>query len=181
MKKFESSLLLVAIVAVCSFVGCTATATKEADVTDSIRKSLGTAGLKDVVVSQDRDKGIVTLSGHVTGDLDKRQASSIAKSFAGGQVVSNQIAVVPVGTEKVAEKVNSALDKGIESNLEAAMLKEKMPGVKYTVKNHLVTLSGEVTSQSERSRAEKVALDVPNVQQVVNELQVKRQKATSSN
>jgi hypothetical protein len=43
-----------------------------------------------------------------------------------------------------------------------------------------VTLTGEVNSQSRRAQVEKVASTVPNVQQVVNELQVKDQKATSS-
>jgi hyperosmotically inducible periplasmic protein len=35
--------------------------TKSPDVSDSVRKSLDQAGLKDVTVSQDRDKGVVTL------------------------------------------------------------------------------------------------------------------------
>jgi osmotically-inducible protein OsmY len=43
----------------------------------------------------------------------------------------------------------------------------------------VVTLTGEVASQSKRREAERVAGAVPNVQQVVNELQVKNQKATS--
>jgi osmotically-inducible protein OsmY len=45
----------------------------------------------------------------------------------------------------------------------------------------VVTLSGEVDSQSKRAQAQTIASSVPNVQQVVNELQVKNQKATSSN
>jgi osmotically-inducible protein OsmY len=52
--------------------------------------------------------------------------------------------------------------------------------VKYAVKNHVVTLTGEVGSQAKRARAEDVAAAVLNVQQVVNELQVKEQKASSS-
>jgi osmotically-inducible protein OsmY len=38
----------------------------------------------------------------------------------------------------------------------------------------VVTLTGEVDSQSKRQEAGKVAASVPNVQQVVNELQVKK-------
>jgi osmotically-inducible protein OsmY len=53
--------------------------------------------------------------------------------------------------------------------------------VKFTVKNHVVTLTGEVNSAANRARAEAVASGVPNVQQVVNTLQVKDQKATSAN
>jgi osmotically-inducible protein OsmY len=78
--------------------------------------------------------------------------------------------------------VNSDLDKGIEKNLDAALIEARLhDSVKYDVKNHVVTLTGEVNSGQERTQAEQIATAVPNVQQVVNELQVKRQKATSSN
>jgi osmotically-inducible protein OsmY len=78
--------------------------------------------------------------------------------------------------------MNSDLDKGIESNLDAALVQAKLnSGVKYSVTNHVVTLTGEVDSQSKRTQVEQVASTVPNVQQVVNELQVKNQKASSSN
>ena len=49
------------------------------------RKSLDQANLKEVSVSQDRDKGVVTLGGRVATDGDKSQAESLAKSIAGGQ------------------------------------------------------------------------------------------------
>jgi osmotically-inducible protein OsmY len=181
MKALKPCLCLLAVVVVGTLVGCSATPTKTADVSDSIRTSLDKAGYKDVSVSQDRDKGVVTLGGHVAADGDKSQAESIARSIAGAQVVSNQIAVIPPGAENDAKTVNSDLDKAIESNLDAALIKEKLhERVKYAVKNHVVTLTGEVDSQSKRARAEKVASAILNVQQVVNELQVKRQKASSS-
>jgi osmotically-inducible protein OsmY len=52
--------------------------------------------------------------------------------------------------------------------------------VKYGVKNGVVTLTGEVNSQNKRARAQNLATSVPNVQQVVNNLQIKDQKASSS-
>jgi hyperosmotically inducible protein len=162
-------------------VGCSTTAAKSPDVSDSIRKSLDQAGLKNVSVSEDRDKGIVTLSGQVATDNDKAQAESLAKSFAAAQVVADQIAVVPVGIEKEAKAVNSDLDEGIEKNLDAALIESKMhDSVKYEVKSGVVTLTGEVNSEDKRANAQKIATGVPNVQQVVNDLQVKNQKATSS-
>ena len=178
----KPGLYLLAAVAVAALIGCSSSPTKAADVSDSIHTSLAQAGFKDVSVSQDRDKGVVTLGGHVTVDGDKAQAESIARSIAGPQVVSNQIAVIPPGFESDATKVNSDLDKGIESNLDAALIKNRLhETVSYAVKNHVVTLTGDVDSQSKRERAEQVASGVINVQQVVNELQVKAQKATSSN
>ncbi|MGA9352911.1 MAG: BON domain-containing protein [Terriglobales bacterium] len=152
-----------------------------ADVSDSIRKSLDSAGLANVSVSADRDKGVLTLGRQVASDNDKSQAETLAKSLAGAQVVADLIAVVPVGGEKEAKTVNSDLDKGIEQNLDAALIQNKMhDNVKYAVKSGVVTLSGEVNSEDKRTRTGRVAMGVPNVQQVVNDLQVKDQKASSS-
>ena len=181
MKKLRLSVVMVALLAVGILVGCSQTATKSPDVADGIRKSLDQAGFKNVTVSQDRDKGIVSLGGQVASENDKSQAESIAKSLAGAQVVADQIAVIPVGAEREARAVNSDLDQGIEKNLDAALIQNKLhKSVKYEVKNGVVTLTGEVNSEDKRARAEKVATGVPNVTQVVNDLQVKNQKASSS-
>jgi hyperosmotically inducible protein len=181
MKMLRLSVTMLTLLAVGTLAGCSGTPRKSPDVSDSLRKSLDQAGFKDVSVSQDRDKGIVTLGGQVASENDKSQAESIAKSIAGAQVVADQIAVIPVGAEKEAKAVNSDLDAGIEKNLDAALIRNRMhDSVKYEVKNGVVTLTGEVNAQSKRDRAEKVATGVPNVKQVVNDLQVKNQKATSS-
>jgi osmotically-inducible protein OsmY len=182
MKTLKPYLSLLALVAIGTLAGCSSSPTQAADVSDSIRKALDQAGLKDVSETQDRDKGVVTLGGHVGAENDKSQAESIARSFAGRQVVSNQIAVIPAGAESEAKAVNHDLDQGIEKNLDAALIQNRFhDSVKYGVKNGVVTLTGDVESQSLRGQAASIASTVPNVQQVVNELQVKRQKATSSN
>jgi osmotically-inducible protein OsmY len=182
MKTLKLCFFLTFVAVVVALAGCSTQSTKTADVSASIRTSLDQAGLKDVSASDDREKGVVTLGGRVVADVDKSKADSIARSIAGAQVVSNQIAVIPTGAESDAKKFNSDLDKGIENNLDAALIADNLhDSVKYSVKNHVVTLTGEVNSQSKRARAESVAARVPSVQQVVNELQVKGQKATSSN
>src|ERR1700686_5036965 len=174
MKNLGLSIAMLALVAAGTVAGCSATSAKSPDVSDSIRKSLDQANLKDVSVSQDRDKGVVTLGGHVATEGDKSQAESVAKSIASGQVVSNQIAVIPPSAESDAKAVNSDLDKGVEKNLDAVLIQQRLhKSVKYGVKNGVVTLTGEVNSQSQRAQAERVASSVPNVTQVVNELKVK--------
>ena len=177
-KRFFSigTLLILAGMAACSD-----TPTKSPDVTDNLRRSLDQAGLKDVSVSQDRDQGVVTLNGTTASEDDKAHAESIAKSIAGPQVVSDQIAVRPPGYESTAKKVDSDFDKGIEKNFDAVLVRHKLDSaVKYEVKNGVVTLTGHVNSQSRRAWVEKLATRVPNVRQVVNELEVKNQKASSS-
>src|SRR5208283_3587733 len=89
MKKLRLSVAMLTLFGVGILAGCSGTPTKSPDVSDSIRKSLDQAGFKDVSVSQDRDKGIVTLGGQVTSENDKSQAESIAKSIAGSQVVAD--------------------------------------------------------------------------------------------
>lgn len=181
MKTLKLFLGTLTLLAAGIMAGCSTTAAKSPDVSDNIRKSLDQAGFKDVSVSQDRDKGVVTLGGQVASQNAKSDAESLAKSLAGAQVVADQIAVVPVGNEKEAKAVNSDLDKGIDENLDAALIQNKMhSNVKYDVKSGVVTLTGEVNSEDKRARAGQVATGVPNVQQVVNDLQVKNQKASSS-
>src|SRR5260370_39541314 len=177
--KSVSIFLMVFVISVAS--GCTNHSTKAPDVTASIRKALDQAGLKDVSVSKDRDKNLITLTGKVANDNDKMQAESIARSIAGTQVVSNQISVRPPGEQSTAKKVESDLDKGIEKNLDAVLVQHRLTkDVRYDVNHGVVTLKGRVRSQSQRATVEKLAAKVPNVKQVGNELEVKNQKATSS-
>jgi hyperosmotically inducible protein len=181
MKTFTVFSIMGLALAFYSLTGCARESTKSPDVSSAVRQSLDQAGLKDVSVDQDRDKGVVTLGGHVGSDDAKSQAESIARSVAGPQVVANQVAVIPPGLEKEAKTVNSDLDKGIEKNLDAALVASRLDAsLKYDVKNRVVVLKGEVNSQAKRAEAAKVASQVPNVEQVVNEVQVKDQKATAN-
>ena len=114
-------------------------------------------------------------------ESEKAQAESLAVSLAGGQVVADQIAVIPAGQSSDVKAMNSDLDQGIEKNLDAALIQNKMHDtVRYSVKNGVVTLNGEVISEDLRTGAAALAIGVPNVRQVVNDLQIKNRKASSS-
>jgi osmotically-inducible protein OsmY len=169
----------VAVLAIAGMIGCSST--KAPEVASNIRNSLNQAGLNDVTVSQDRDKGVVTLGGKVRQEPDKVRAEEIARSMAAGQVVADEIAVLPPGNEGLAKDVNSDLDKGIDNNLDAAFKQAGMKNVNHSVKNGVVTLKGNLETPARRTEAQRVASTVPNVQQVVNEIEVKNQRATSSN
>jgi hyperosmotically inducible protein len=172
--------IFLALIVVGLAAGCSPAQTKSSDVSASIRTSLDQAGIRDVSVSKDRDKGVVTLGGHTATEGEKAEAQSIAKSIASGQVVANEVAVVPLGGEQDAKTITAVLDIGIEKTLDAALIQNGLrDGVKDTVTTGVVTLTGDVPSQAVRTRVEKVAADVPNVKQVVNKLDVKNQKATS--
>jgi osmotically-inducible protein OsmY len=95
--------------------------------------------------------------------------------------VSNEIGIRPSRDESTAKKVESDLDSGIDKNLDAMLVQYRLKrDVKYEVTNGVVTLKGDVASQAQRASVEKFAEQVPNVRQVVNEIEVKHQKATST-
>src|SRR5277367_5390432 len=177
LKPFSATLVLFCVVGLTS---CSSTP-KSPAVADQIRHALDQSGYKDVSVSQDRDKGVVTLTGHVPADADKSTAENIARGLAGAQVISDQISVLPPGNESATKEVNKDLDEGIEKNLAAVYIQDSFNSdVKYELKNGVVTLTGTVSAQTRRAAAERIATGVPNVVQVVNELEVKGQKATST-
>jgi osmotically-inducible protein OsmY len=178
--KFKSTLGLLTAVIAGTLAGCSSMQ-KSPDVADSIRKSLDQSGYKDVSVSQDRDKGVVKLTGHVAVDNDKAQAEQVARTLAPGQVIADEIIVLPAGGESAAKAVNSDVDTAIGKLLDAALIQNQLhDSVKYSVKSGVITLTGEVHSQADRVTTQNLAAAVPNVQQVVNELQVKDQKATGT-
>ena len=181
MKSTRLFAALLTLLAIGAIAGCHNNSTQSPDVKDGIRKVFDQAGLKDATVSQDRDKGIVTLGGQVASEAQKSQAEALAKTFAGGEVVADQIAVIPPGAASDAKAVNADIDQAIEKNLDAVLIENGMhDAVKYSVKSGVVTLTGNVNSQGARAGAEKLATAVPSVTQVVNALQVKNQKASSS-
>jgi osmotically-inducible protein OsmY len=179
LRKSISNVLVA--LAISLTVACSARPTKAPDVSADIRHALDQAGLKDVSVNQDRDKSVVTLTGDVVSDDDKARAESIARSMAGAEVVSDEIGVRPTGEESTAKKVDSDLDSGIDKNLDAMLVQHNLKrDVRYDVTNGVVTLKGDVSSPTQRNSVEKLAEQVPNVKQVVNELDVRHQKATST-
>jgi len=169
---------LIVALGVASLVGCASN--QAPDVAGKIRDSLKQAGLQNVSVTQNRDKGLVTLGGNVNPEADKARAEHIAKPIAAGQVVADEIAVLPPGNESAEKTVDSDLDKGIESNLDAAFTEAKIKGVHHTTKNGVVTLKGSQPTPAARANAERIASNVPNVHQVVNEIDVQHRRATSS-
>jgi hyperosmotically inducible periplasmic protein len=155
---------------------------KSPDVKADVEKALSQANLGDVKVSQDRDKGVLTLSGDVSTDADKQRAENVARSAVGSTsfVIANQIGIRPSGFESESKHIDSSLDSGIEKNFEAALTAKQLnQGVKYSSKNGVLTLTGEVDSVKKRHELEQLAASVPNVKQVVNELQIKKMKASS--
>jgi hypothetical protein len=67
---------------------------------------------------------------------------------------------------------NPGFDRTIAHDLESAFEKDNLHAT-YLVADGIVTLTGDVSSSTKRSRAGRVAGAVANVQEVVNELRVR--------
>jgi len=139
-----------------------------------VKKALQQEALKDVTVSDDVDKNTITLGGTVHSEEAKHKAAEVAKSAAGNRQIANEISVQPVGSESRAKSMASNLDDGIENNYKAALLSRHMDdlSIQYRAKNGVLVLTGSVKNAEQREQAGKLAEKVPNVQQVVNQLEV---------
>lgn len=162
-------------------VGCAPDRDGTDDVTNNVETALSQAGYEDVNVSQDADRGILTLSGEVATDADRQRAEQTARSAAGSMIVANEIGVRPQGMEDQAEDVANSQDDAIESNFEAALVQRQIEsGVDFESTNGVLRLSGEVDSQELRRELEELAANVPNVRQVVNEIEVTERQASTT-
>ena len=143
---------------------------------DGVQKALEQADLKDVSVAEDRDKNTITLGGTLHSEEAKAKAADVAKAAANTRIIANEISVQPVGSESEAKNVASNLDDGIENNYKAALISSGLEKqhVSFKAKNGVLTLSGSVHNVNERKQAEKLAGGIPNVQQVLNQIDVRR-------
>jgi len=172
--------LLTALIALSLLFGvaCSQQRANTPSVKDQVSKALDNANLKDVKIDEDRDKGVVKLSGDVKTPEEKQRAEEIARENAPNMVVSNEIGVRPQGAEGTAKDIDKNLDAAIEKNYKAALTENRLDNqhISVDVNNGVVTLKGDVDNMQQRQKAEKLAANIPNVQQVVNELEVKGAK-----
>ncbi len=180
--RFKTSVTAVACLLLALAIGCTSNKASTPNVKDQVSKALDNAGYKDLKVDVNNDKELVTLTGDVKTQEDKERAETLAKGAAGGYVISNEIGVRPEGVESDAKKIDSNLDDAIEKDFKAVIIANKLESqhIRYDAKNGVLTLKGDVDTPALRTKAEKLAASVPNVQQVVNELDVKGAKRRSS-
>lgn len=142
---------------------------------DNVKKALEQADLKDVTVSEDRDKNTITLGGKVHSENAKQQAGEVAQATAGNRIVANEISVQPVGAESAAKDIAENVDDAIEKNYKAALISKGLDkNIRFNSKNGVITLKGRVPTAQQKQEAQEIATNIPNVQQVLNELQVRR-------
>ncbi len=152
------------------------------DAKSAVNTSLSQSNLGGIHVSQDRDKGVMTLTGTVPSQDQKMQAETIAKQTAPTYTIADEIGVVPPNDSGV-KAANSDTDDAIEDNIKAEVKRHRNlndQSISVKSKNGAVILSGSVKTEAQKREADELAKKVPNVQQVVNEIEVKRDKHSTS-
>ena len=149
------------------------------DVKYAVDSAMTQNGLGVVKVSQDREKGVLTLKGNVESEDQKAQADNIARQAAPGYTIANELGVTPPNAGSQAKAVNSKLDDAIEDNYKAALKEHKNlddQSISADAKNGTLVLKGSVKTRAQRQEAVQLAKAIPNVQEVVNEIEVKPDK-----
>jgi hyperosmotically inducible periplasmic protein len=150
----------------------------------AVTNALNSNNLGSVSVSQNREKGVMTLTGDVNTEDQKAQAAATAKQAAPDYTIADEIGVTPQNAQSQAKAVASNLDDAIEDNYKAEIKGHKNlddQSIDYTAKNGTLVLKGSVKTEAQKREAEKLAKTVPNVQQVVNEIEVKPGKHSTRN
>jgi hyperosmotically inducible protein len=182
-KRICYGFIGVGLLAAFLLVGCNR-ATEHPDVKDAVNSAMTQNGLGVVKVSQDRDKGVITLSGDVESADQKAKADSLARQAAPDYAVSNEIGIRPIGAESQFKSIDSSLDSAIQDNYKAALKSNKNlddQSISYDAKNGTLVLKGSVKTPAQKKEAMTLAKSVPNVKEVVNEIEVKSDKNSTAN
>ena len=153
------------------------------DEKSAVTNSLNGNNLSAVSVSQDQEKGVMTLSGNVDNADAKSQAETLAKQAAPDYTIANEIGVRPPEVAN-AGAVASNLDSAIEDNFKAAIKAHQNlddQSISASAKNGTLVIKGSVKTAAQKKEVGTLAKQVPNVQQVVNELEVKPGKHSTPN
>jgi hyperosmotically inducible periplasmic protein len=145
------------------------------DEKSAVTNSLNSNNLGSISVSQDQEKGVMTLKGDVASADQKSQAESLAKQAAPDYTIANEIGVRPPEAAN-AGAVASNLDSAIEDNFKAAIKAHENlndQSIRGSAKNGTLVIKGSVKTAAQKKEVGTLAKQVPNVQQVVNELEVK--------
>ena len=148
------------------------------DEKSAVNQALSSSNYSSLDVSQDRDKGVMTLKGDVASSDDKARAGDLAKQAAPDYTIANEIGVRPPDATN-AGSVASNLDSAIEDNFKAAIKGRKNlddQSISGSAKNGTLVIKGSVKTAQQKKEANDLAKKVPNVQQVVNEIDVKPDK-----
>lgn len=121
-------------------------------------------------IDVDTQNQVVTLSGNVESEAEKKEAEQIARDTMGVQSVQNQLEV-GADQDMFDGNPDTWITTKVKSQL-AADLETRAMNVDVDTNDRVVTLRGMVNEQADKQRAEEIARNTEGVTQVKNELQI---------
>ena len=114
------------------------------------------------------DKGVVTLTGHVSSYAAKLAAETAARRVKGVHAIADEIEVRYPFEKKAAD------DEIAKRALDILQWDATVPAgaIKITVRDGLVTLSGEVEWKYQKSAAEEQVRKLSGVRAIINEIRI---------
>jgi hyperosmotically inducible periplasmic protein len=180
-----TSRLLGAIVSAAALtIGC---AQSDPGITTSVKSQLAADDLvKARRIDVDTRDRVVTLSGEVRSAAEEAQALNIARNTKGVADVVDQLSVVPesqavptTGITPIEPGVAVVkTDAGITADVKTRLLADPdTSGLRIDVdtKNNVVTLTGTLRTQAEKTEALQIARQAEGVTNVIDRLTVERQ------
>jgi len=179
----KTSILVVSIAVVMSFVACNSQTLADSAITAKVKARLATDSQTSAVkIGVETTDGAVTLSGTVPTNQEKARAGQIASSESGVKKVVNNITVNPnsIGASKAGENADEAKEAAsktagddlILGKIESKLLVAGLSSVHVDVNDGQVVLKGMVKSTEEKTEAETIAKDTDGVRDVKSELNV---------
>jgi hyperosmotically inducible protein len=179
----RSRLLFGIVAASMLAVGC---AQSDAGITTSVKSQLAADDLvKARRIDVDTRDRVVTLSGEVRSAEEEAQALQLARNTNGVANVVDQLTVVAepqaAPTTGVGEPGAGALtsDAGITSEVKAKLLADPdISGLRIDVdtSNRVVTLTGTVRTEAEKTEALQIARQVEGVTSVTDRITIERRQ-----
>jgi hyperosmotically inducible protein len=158
-------------------IGCSQHRANTPSEKNAVADALKQAGYDKISIDEDRDKGVITLKGDIATQADKERAETIARESANNSVIANELLVT--GADKgLAKEVAGDNDDAIKARFKewVAANRLKKQHVSADVKNGVVTLTGDVDTEAQRTMFEKDIAKIEGVTEVVNKLEVKPRK-----
>lgn len=123
--------------------------------------------LKDDSIKTESKNGIVTLTGTVSESSHKSLAENTVESLPGVKSVNNQLVV---SGEQPAEHSDTWINMKVKSAL--LFHRNVSAATSVYVKDGIVTLQGEASSQAEKELTTEYAQDIDNVKEVKNNMTI---------
>ncbi|MGO8720574.1 MAG: BON domain-containing protein [Acidobacteriaceae bacterium] len=171
-KYLLSALVVTGLGGVLMVAGCSS-GPKYPDSESAVTSALAQEDLGNVHASQDRDKGVITLTGTVSSQEQKLQAEDAARQAAPKYAVADETTVVPPPSAVVSAQ--SDTDIAIQDRFNEEVKKHRyLAEDDITAKSTQgdVVLTGTVRTNFNKHEAEKLAKAIPNVHKVENDLNV---------